>query len=137
VTIEVGTASHRSTRGYTYAAVLCDEMAFWRTDDSAEPDYAILDAVRPGMATIPGAMLLCASSPYARRGALWDAWRRWFGKADAPALVWQASTREMNPTVPQRLIDEAIERDPASAAAEYGAQFRADIASFVSRDAVE
>jgi phage terminase large subunit-like protein len=38
VTIEVGTASYRSTRGYTLAAVLCDEIAFWPTDDSAEPD---------------------------------------------------------------------------------------------------
>ena len=80
VTIEVGTASHRSTRGYTFAAVLCDEIAFWRTDDSAEPDRAILDAIRPGLATIPGAMLICASSPYARRGALWDAYRRHWGR---------------------------------------------------------
>lgn len=59
VTIEVGVASFRSTRGYTYVAVLADEIAFWRTDDAAEPDYAILDAIRPGMATIPNAMM-CA-----------------------------------------------------------------------------
>jgi hypothetical protein len=32
----------------------------------------------------------------------------------------------MNPTVPQRVIDEAVEADPASAAAEYMAQFRTD-----------
>jgi hypothetical protein len=44
------------------------------------------------MATIPGAMLLCASSPYARRGALWDAHRRHFGKDGDPILVWQADT---------------------------------------------
>jgi hypothetical protein len=43
----------------------------------------------------------------------------------------------MNPTVSQTVIDEATERDPASAAAEYGAQFRSDIESFVSRDCVE
>jgi hypothetical protein len=43
----------------------------------------------------------------------------------------------MNPTVPQRVIDEATERDPASAAAEYGAQFRSDVESFVNREAVE
>jgi hypothetical protein len=41
----------------------------------------------------------------------------------------------MNPTVPQRVIDEATERDPAWAAAEYGAQFRSDVQSFVSREA--
>lgn len=137
VTIEVGTASFRSVRGYTIVAALCDEMAFWPTDDSAQPDYEVLNAIRPGMATIPGAMLLCASSPYARRGALWDAHRRHHGKDGDPVLVWQAATRAMNPTIPQAIIDEAYERDPASAAAEYGAQFRSDIESFVIREAVE
>ena len=47
VTIEIVTASYRTARGYTLAAVLCDELAFWPTDDSAEPDYAVLDALRP------------------------------------------------------------------------------------------
>jgi len=137
VTIEVGTASFRSTRGYTYAAVLADEIAFWRTDvDAAEPDYEILDAIRPGMATIPGSVLLGASSPYARRGALWDAYRRYWGKDDAP-LVWKAATREMNPTVPQAVIDRAEERDPASASAEFGANFRSDIEALLTREAVE
>ena len=137
VTIEVGTASFKSVRGYTIVAALCDELAFWPTDDSAQPDYEILDALRPGMTTIPSAVLLCASSPYARRGALWDTHRRHYGRDGDPILVWQASTREMNPTVPQRVIDETTERDPASAAAEYGAQFRSDVESFVSREAVD
>jgi phage terminase large subunit-like protein len=92
ITIEVQAASYRSTRGYTIVAALCDEIAFWRTDNAAEPDYEIINALRPGMATIPGAMLLCASSPYARRGALWDAHRRHFGKDGDPILVWQADT---------------------------------------------
>lgn len=137
VSIEIGTASFRSTRGYTIVAALLDEIAFWRTDDeSANPDTEILAAIRPGMATIPNAMLLCASSPYARRGALWDAHRRHFAK-DTPVLVWQADTRTMNPTVPQSVIDEAYERDPASAAAEYGAQFRVDVESLLTREVVE
>lgn len=136
-TIEVATASFRSTRGYAIAAALCDEVAFWRSEESTEPDHEILNAIRPGMAQFPNAMLLCASSPYARRGALWTAYRRYFGKADAPALVWQAATRKMNPTVPQRTIDAAMEADPASAQAEYLAQFRTDVEAFVSREAVE
>jgi hypothetical protein len=137
VTIEIGTASFKSVRGYTIVAALCDEMAFWPTDDSAQPDYEILDALRPGMATVPGAMLLCASSPYARKGALWDVHRRHHGKDGDPVLVWQAATRDMNPTVPQSVIDAATERDAASAAAEYGAQFRSDIEGFVTREAVD
>jgi hypothetical protein len=43
----------------------------------------------------------------------------------------------MNPTFPQRIIDKAMERDPAKASAEYGAEFRNDIESFVAREAVE
>lgn len=136
VTIEVGTASFRTTRGYTYAAVLADEIAFWRTDDAAEPDYAILDAIRPGMASIPGAMLISASSPYARRGALWDAYRRYWGQNGAP-LVWKATTREMNPRIDQSVIERALERDAASAAAEFLAEFRRDIEAFVSLEVVE
>ena len=37
VLIKVGTASFRAVRGDTYAAVLCDEIAFWRSEDSANP----------------------------------------------------------------------------------------------------
>jgi hypothetical protein len=137
VTIEIGTASFKSTRGYTVVAALCDELAFWAPENSAEPDFEILAALRPGMSTIPGAMLLCASSPYARRGALWDAHRRHYGKDNDPVLVWQAPTLTMNPSVPKRIIDEAYERDPISAAAEYGAQFRTDVEAFLGREAVD
>jgi hypothetical protein len=136
VTIEVGTASHRSIRGYTIAAALCDEIAFWPTDDAAEPDFAILDALRPGMATIPGAMLLCASSPYSRRGALWDAFHQHYGRDGDPVFVWQAGTVVMNPTVPQSIIDRAMERDPAVAGAEWLAQFRTDVERLFTREAV-
>ncbi len=43
----------------------------------------------------------------------------------------------MNPTVDARTIQAAYEADPAVAAAEYEAEFRRDIESFVAREAVE
>jgi hypothetical protein len=43
----------------------------------------------------------------------------------------------MNPSVPQAFIDAEYERDPASASAEYGANFRSDIAEFVGLDVIE
>ena len=52
-------------------------------------------------------------------------------------LVWQADTRTMNPNISERVIADAYERDPARAAAEYGAQFRTDVETFVSREIVE
>ena len=136
VTIEIHTTSFRSTRGYTLAAVLMEELAFWRSDESATPDKEVINALKPGMATIPGAVMLGISSPYARKGALWDAYRRHYGK-DSPALVWQAPTATMNPSIPQDIIDRAYEEDPIWAAAEYGAEFRSDIEAFLSREAVE
>jgi hypothetical protein len=82
-------------------------------------------------------MLLVASSPYAKRGALYEAHREHYGKNGDSVLVWQAPTHTMNPTINQSIIDEAIAKDPASAAAEWLGQFRNDIESFISREAVE
>ena len=135
-TIEVHPASAKSTRGYAVVGGLLDEVAFFPTDDAAEPDYAVLDAIRPGMATIPNAMLLCASSPYAKRGALFDAFCKHYAKDGDPVLVWRAPTRTMNPCVPQQVIDAATERDPAAASSEYLAEFRTDISAFVPREVV-
>jgi len=138
IVIEIQAASFRSVRGYTVIAGLCDEIAYFRSDEtSSNPDSEIIAALRPAMATVPGAMLLCASSPYAKRGELWNAYRRWHGKDDAPALIWHADTRTMNPTVSERVIAEAMAEDPAKAGAEYLAQFRSDIESYISREVVE
>jgi len=133
--IEVHTASFRAVRGYTVAACICDEIAFWRSEDSANPDHEIIAAIRPSLATLDG-KLVCMSSPYARRGALWDAYRRHYGKA-SPILVAQAPSLTMNPTLPERVVTEAQERDPTSAAAEYGAEFRKDIESFAPVEVVD
>lgn len=138
ISIEIATASFRTTRGYTLVAVLCDEIAFWRSEETAaNPDSEILDALRPGMATVPGSILIGASSPYAKRGVLYQAHREHFGKNDSPVLVWKAPTQRMNPVVPRAIIDRAYERDPVSAAAEYGAEFRTDIESFISREVID
>jgi hypothetical protein len=138
VTIEVVTRSYRSVRGRSVCVAVLDELAFWRDDDSANPDSEVLNAVRASMATFGGdAMVIAGSSPYARRGVLWDAFRRWHGKDDARNLVWRAATRVMNPTVPQEFIDAEFERDSASANAEYNAEFRSDVAEFVSMDVLE
>lgn len=137
VSIEIHTASFRAVRGYCVVAALLDEIAFWPTDDAANPDREIIEALRPAMSTIPGALLIGISSPYARRGAMYEAHREHYGKDGDPVLVWQADSRTMNPAIPQRIIDDAYERDPISAAAEYGAQFRSDVAAFLPREVVD
>jgi hypothetical protein len=137
VSVQVVTRSYRTVRGRSVCVAL-DELAFWRDDDSANPDSAVLNAVRASMATFGSdAMVIAASSPYARRGVLWDAFKRYYGRDDARNLVWRAPTRVMNPTILQSFVDAEYERDPASANAEYGAEFRSDVAEFVSLEVLE
>jgi hypothetical protein len=133
VSVQVVTRSFRLVRGRSVCVAVLDELAFWRDDElSANSDKAVLNAVRASMATFGGdAMVIAASSPYAKRGVLWDAHKKFYGKDDAKNLVWVAPTRVMNPTVPQAFIDDEFERDPASASSEYNAEFRSDIAAFV------
>jgi len=137
VQIEIATASFRVTRGYTFAAVLADEAAFWRDETGANPDAEIIAAVRPGLATIPGSMLLIASSPYRKAGIVYKTHRAHYGRDDARVLVWQAATLDMNPALDPAIVAEAYAEDPESAAAEYGAQFRNDLAAFVDRAVVD
>ena len=57
VNLEVHVTSFRSTRGYSYAAVILDELAFYRDDMSASPDVELVRAVRPGLANLGGRLL--------------------------------------------------------------------------------
>jgi hypothetical protein len=138
VSIEVHASSFRGIRGRTTCAVLMDEVAFWQADDlSANPDQEVLNAVRPSMATIPGSMLLAASSPYARRGILFRAFDRHYANDESLPLVIQAPTRAMNPTIKQSFIDQQLEEDEAANRSEYLAEWRSDIENFVNLDVVK
>ncbi len=137
VEIEVVTASIKAVRSRTTIAALCDEIAFWQPDETcANPDVEILNGLRPSMITIPNAVLLAASSRYARKGALWDAFRDFYGRVEGP-FVWSADTETMHPSVDRAFIAAEYERDPVAASAEYGLEFRSDVASFVLREVVE
>lgn len=137
ISIEIHTCSFRSTRGYTIVAFLGDEVAFWRSDESANPDREVINSVLPGMATIPKALLLGLGSPYSMRGVLYEAHRDHFGKDGSDVLVIQAPTELMNPTINKQIITRAYEKDPVAAASEYGAQFRTDLQGLLEQAWIE
>lgn len=136
VGIAVRTCSYRTLRGYTLLAAILEEMAFYRSEDSANPDREILAAVRPALATIPESVLLGISTPYSRTGVLWEMFKNHFGKSGGP-LIWTAPTRMMNPTIDAGLIEAALTEDPQAARAEWEAEWRDDITAFISADVVE
>jgi hypothetical protein len=115
-------------------------VGLWYVDTAyANPDLEILNAVEPGLATTGGPdPSLLASSPHARRGALWDVFRRHYGADGDPLiLVAHGATRTLNPSLPLRVVDRALEKDRARATAEYLAQFRTDVEGFVALEIVE
>ncbi len=136
INIAVKTASFRAIRGYTVLAAILEEIAFWRSEDSANPDKEILSAIRPALATIPESLLLGISTPYSRGGVLFDMFRAHYGKPGGP-LIWKAPTKTMNPTIDKRLIDNALKEDPQAAAAEWEAEWRQDIEAFITQELVE
>src|SRR5258705_8446898 len=138
ITLEVRPASFRRLRGPTYVAVIADELAFWYVDAAyANPDVEILNAVEPGLATTGGPLIL-ASSPHARRGVLWEMFKRHYGADGDPLiLVAHGASRTLNPTLPQRVVDRALEKDRPRATAEYLAEFRTDVEGFVALEVVE
>jgi hypothetical protein len=138
VVIAIMTASFRSVRSYTAAAVICDEISYWLSEETgSNPAQEILAALRPSMATIPTSMLLCISSPYRRSGPSFEAFRDYYGVDDDRVLVVREPSTVMNPTLDEQFIAEEFKRDPARAQSEWLAEFRSDLAAFLDDELIE
>jgi hypothetical protein len=139
IDLEIRPASYRGLRGMTSVAIVADECSVWYSEEtgSSNADTAILNSVRPTLATT-GGPLIVISSPYAKRGEVYRAFREHYGpQGDPRILVAHGTSRDFNPALPQRVIDRALARDAAAASAEYLAQFRSDLEAFVSREVVD
>jgi hypothetical protein len=138
VDISVGTADFRTIRGRTVLLCVMNELAFWRDENSSNPDKEIYRAVLPAMASLGDrAMLVMISSVHRRGGLLFDKWSKSYGKDDPNTLVITASTRQLNPTIDQQIVDDALADDPQSAAAEYESIWRDDLSSYIDRPTIE
>jgi hypothetical protein len=93
--------------------------------------------VLPGLATLPGSMLIAISSPYRKSGLLYEKWKQHYGKNTADVLVIQATSRMLNPTLDQGLVDAALEDDPQAARSEWLGEWRNDLASFIGVEMIE
>jgi phage terminase large subunit-like protein len=126
IDIAIVTNNFRSIRGRAVLLAIFDECAFYRDESSSAPDEEMYKAITPALASIPGSMIIGISSPYRKAGLLYKKYKKHFGQND-DVLVIQASTRSLNPTISQDLIDRELADDPAGADAEWMANFRNDI----------
>jgi phage terminase large subunit-like protein len=92
--IIVGTNDFRAVRGRTVVCAIFDEVAFWRSEESASPDTEVYNAVVPSMATVPGAILVGISSPYRKAGLLYKKVRKHAGKDHDDTLARISHTGE-------------------------------------------
>jgi hypothetical protein len=135
--ILIRAASVTAGRSFTCVFAALDEAAYFPTDDAAEPDVEILRGIRPSQLRVPNPSIAYLSSPAGRRGILWDAFEKHYGKDDSDVLVWKASTLRMHDTPEIRTeVARAYKADPIAAAAEFGAEFRSDADAYVSYEAL-
>jgi hypothetical protein len=133
--IGVHVNSYRTIRGKTLLACIFDETAFWRDESSATPDVETYRAVMPSLIASDG-MLIGISTPYRRMGLLHAKHRDHFGHAGDDVLVVQGDSATFNPLLSAKLIESHRQSDPEAAVAEWDAQFRSDIAQFLSEDLI-
>lgn len=136
VVIGIHSASFRTIRGRTVLAAIFDELAFWRSDESASPDREVYRAILPALGSTNG-MLICISSPYRKIGLLYEKWRDHFGQNDDDILVIQSESTALNPTINRKIIERAREDDPAAALSEWDANFRTDLSSYLDDEAID
>jgi len=137
IDIVVQAASFRSVRGFTTPLIIADEVALWRDNEtSVNPAKEVFRALLPGQASVPQPLLLSISSPFAKEGVFYEFHTRHHGDNDSTLLAWQASSKIMNPTLPDEVIAAAYAEDAEAALAEFGGEFRSDIASYIDRDTV-
>lgn len=136
VDITVATNDFRAVRGRSILCAILDEVAYFRSDESAAPDTEVYAALKPGLMTLRGT-LIGISSPYRRSGLLHQKWKQFYGKDDPNVLVIRAPSIVMNPTLDQGEIDAAIAEDPAKNSAKYLAEWRSDIAGLFTPEAIE
>ena len=138
VRVEILPGDFRHVRGYTLLAAICDEVCHFGLSEESRvrSDTELIRALQPALATTQG-RLIAISSPYARKGWAWNAYRRHYGQDKAPTLVWNCPSRTMNPTLPQRVVDAAMAEDLAAAKSEYMGEFRDDVGIFLPREVIE
>lgn len=130
-------ASARSGRGYTASCVIFDELAHFIDSQGNQSADSVFDAFSPVVATFGDlGRLVITTTPMARIGIVYDLYDR-VNKAELDDwFITHKTSQELNPKVSDRAVKRAYNRDPLSAATEYGAEFADPIAAYLDGEAI-
>jgi hypothetical protein len=134
ITVAIKTCNFRAPRGFSTAVIICDELAFWRSEESSNPAAETITSLVPSL--MEGGRLIGLTTPYGKFGYVYQIWKENFAKADSDILVWQAGTKTMNPSYSEKKIQKLISRDRTKFTAEFEATFREDIEAFLPEEMI-
>ena len=76
-------------------------------------------------------MLVSISTPYRKTGLVYQKWHEHFAADDDAVLVVRGPSRQFNPLLTEQSVQQALKDDPEGARAEWEAEFRSDLATFL------
>ncbi len=122
IDIVVSAVNSKHVRGAAYVCAILEEAAFFRDSETGTYNLGeIINAIRPGMLTLPDAKMIRVSSPWAKFGPMWDDFHLRHERPDT--LSWKLPSWEMNPALPADELERERKRDVDYFNREYGAEF--------------
>jgi hypothetical protein len=125
-----------AVRGLRASIVCVDEASHYSASDGRDVAREMLIACRATVLTTGGRVVVL-TSPYAASGPVYDAHKAHFARSNSDVLVWQASSRTMNPTLGQADLDRMRAQDPAAAIAEIDGRFLGGISNAFADDVLD
>jgi hypothetical protein len=132
--VVVATNDFRGIRGSSILLAILDEVAFWRDENSRNPDTEVYAAVRDGM-SFGGSMIIGISTPHIQGGLLFDRFRQYYGKDDDRVLFVSATSLQLRPTEwMRRKREEGFADDAVIARSEYDVEWRKPSDMFITAE---
>jgi hypothetical protein len=133
----------KAVRGFANPISVFDEIGIWYQEaDSANPDFEVYRAVRPGQMQFPDALIVGISSPYNKAGLLYSYWEAGTDGHKAKnvdkqdfrnVIVIHGPTAALgNPLVTRESLEDEQARDPKAFEREVLAVFQDSVSGFLN-----
>jgi hypothetical protein len=130
------TAGGGAVRGRSLVGALLDEAAFFRDDSYKVNDAEIFKAVHPRM--LPGAQLVIASTPWVKKGLLYELYRGNYGKHQTAVAAHAPTLLLRDVPLTREIVERERQLDPDNARREFDAEFMdLDAQAFFDSRAIE
>ncbi|MEQ1679265.1 MAG: hypothetical protein ABL950_01465 [Nitrospira sp.] len=123
-------------RGVKASIVVLDEPAHFVSTDGRPTDLEMWRVAR-GRVAMTGGKIVAISSPYFQSGLLFELYKKHYGNDGSPVLLWQASSKDMNPLLSEDYLARMREDDPEGYESEVLGQFRAGLSNLFDPEALE